>query len=116
LLPFQRLAMLLGSARESPPLEGQLASNGFDGVETFGPLYDDVAATRRLLVAMVSPRPPKFEWTFVFQGPHQGRAPIEILTFAHRSAAEKVKSILTFLALISGWLTRAIGRACCCTI
>ena len=72
MLPFQRLAMLLGSARESPPLEGQLASNGFDGVETFGPLYDDVAATRRLLVAMVSPRPPKFEWTFVFQGPHQG--------------------------------------------
>jgi sugar phosphate isomerase/epimerase len=46
------LGMQLYSGRKFPPVETQLATiarHGFTNVETFGPLYDDVAATKRML-------------------------------------------------------------------
>ena len=48
------LGMQLYSGRKFPPVEGQLAtiaSCGYTNVETFGPFYDDVAATRKLVDA-----------------------------------------------------------------
>ena len=48
------LSMQLYSARKFPPVEAQLATvraNGFEFVETFGPLHDDAAGTRRRLDA-----------------------------------------------------------------
>ena len=48
----QPLSMQLYSARKFPPVATQLATIrqcGFTDVETFGPFYDDVAETRRLL-------------------------------------------------------------------
>ena len=47
-----RASFQLYSARKFPPLEAQcaaLAETGYACVETFGPLHDDAAATRRLL-------------------------------------------------------------------
>jgi sugar phosphate isomerase/epimerase len=44
--------MQIYSGRKFPPVDAQLATIarlGFTNVETFGPLYDDVAATRRIL-------------------------------------------------------------------
>jgi len=46
------LSLQLYSARNFPPLEAQLATiarSGFTNVETFGPLHEDAARTRRLL-------------------------------------------------------------------
>ncbi len=46
------LGVQLYSARNFPPLEAQLATvarSGFTNVETFGPLHEDAALTRRLL-------------------------------------------------------------------
>ena len=48
------LSIQLYSARKFPPVEAQLAAihaNGFEYVETFGPLHDDAADTRRWLDA-----------------------------------------------------------------
>ena len=48
------LGMQLYSGRKFPPVEAQLATiarHGFTNVETFGPLYDDVDSTRRMLDA-----------------------------------------------------------------
>lgn len=48
------LSMQLYSARKFPPVEEQLAAiarHGYTNVETFGPFYEDAAATRRLLDA-----------------------------------------------------------------
>jgi sugar phosphate isomerase/epimerase len=48
------LSIQLYSARKFPPVEAQLAAihaNGFEYVETFGPLHDDAADTRRRLDA-----------------------------------------------------------------
>jgi sugar phosphate isomerase/epimerase len=50
----QPLGMQMYSARKFPPVEAQLAAiarNGFTNVETFGPFYDDVEATKRMLDA-----------------------------------------------------------------
>jgi hypothetical protein len=46
------LSLQLYSARNFPPLEAQVATiarSGFSNVETFGPLHEDTARTRRLL-------------------------------------------------------------------
>jgi sugar phosphate isomerase/epimerase len=46
------LSLQLYSARNFPPLEAQVATvarSGFSNVETFGPLHEDAARTRRLL-------------------------------------------------------------------
>ncbi len=46
------LGIQIYSGRKFPPVEAQLATIarlGFTNVETFGPLYDDVAATKRML-------------------------------------------------------------------
>jgi sugar phosphate isomerase/epimerase len=48
------LSMQIYSGRKFPPVEAQLATVarlGFTNVETFGQLYDDVEATKRLLDA-----------------------------------------------------------------
>ncbi|THD48401.1 MAG: sugar phosphate isomerase/epimerase, partial [Bradyrhizobium sp.] len=46
------LSLQIYSARKFPPLEAQcaaLADCGYAFVETFGPLHDDPAATRKIL-------------------------------------------------------------------
>jgi sugar phosphate isomerase/epimerase len=46
------LSIQIYSGRKFPPLEAQLATvarSGFTNIETFGPLYDDVEATKRML-------------------------------------------------------------------
>ena len=46
------LGMQIYSGRKFPPIEAQfetIARSGFTNIETFGPLYDDVEATKRML-------------------------------------------------------------------
>ena len=60
------LSMQIYSGRKFPPVEAQLATIarlGFTNVETFGPLYDDVEATKRLLDAHgLSSKSGHFDW------------------------------------------------------